>query len=249
MKKLAIFSILLLANHAFCQNVGINTSNPLTTLDVNGVPGSASVVDGFRTPKLTLAQLNAKTGYTSTHEGAIIYVTSITGGSTVPATARVSAIGYYYFDGTIWQALASRSGSVLFVATLGVGNGSTTATTIASGDFRTVPLNQVTSIGGGTWSPTNYTYKIPVSGTYFIKSSIRLVDGSVTRNIFQAVHTSNSDTPEGIWQTNSGNRWTMLYSRVAHFNKNDDLRLYIYSDSQNANISDASLNIVFLADN
>jgi hypothetical protein len=67
--------------------------------------------------------------------------------------------------------------------------------------------------------------------------------------VFQAVNTSNSDIPEGIWDTNPGNRWTMLYTRIAYFNKNDQLRLYIYSDGAAANISDASLNIVLLSQN
>ena len=85
------------------------------------------------------------------------------------------------------------------------------------------------------------------SGTYLIKTSVRLTDFSTSRSLFQAVHTSNVDIADGIWQTNpSGQqRYTMLYNRIAYFNAGDLLRLYIYSDGSVANLSDASLNIVY----
>ncbi|MEM0519290.1 beta strand repeat-containing protein [Aequorivita flava] len=137
---------------------------------------------------------------------------------------------------------------VIYTGSLGNGSGGSVNATITASGFNTVPLpNTSTNIGGGIWNGTNNTYTIPVSGTYLIKSSIRLTDGSVSRNVFQAVHTSNADIPDGIWQTNSGNRWTMLYTRIAYFNQNDVLRLYIYSDGQQARLSDASLNITLLS--
>lgn len=250
MKRIFLFISVLGIVSISAQNVGINSTNPQVTLDVNGVASTVAATDGMRAPQITLAQLNVKTGYNTAHEGAIIYVTNIAGGSTVPATAKISSIGYYYFTGSTWQSLVAKSGSVVFIASLGSGNGGASSATLTASGFNTVPLPLVNkNIGGGIWSTVNNTYTVPVSGTYLIKSSIRLVDGSVARNVFQAVHTVNSDIPEGIWQTNSGNRWTMLYSRIAYFNRNDVLRLYMYSDGQVANISDASLNIVLLGDN
>jgi len=232
------------------QNVGINSVTPQMTLDVNGVASTVAKADGMRAPRITLAQLNAKTGYNSNHVGALLYITSVAGGSTVAATAQITTAGYYYFDGTAWQSVVAKTGTAVFIASLGNGDGSATAATINSGAFTTVPLSTVSkNIGGGIWTPATNTYTVPNSGTYLIKSSIRLIDGSASRNVFQAVNTSNSDIPEGIWDTNPGNRWTMLYTRIAYFNKNDQLRLYIYSDGAAANISDASLNIVLLSQN
>lgn len=247
MKKIFLVVFILVIGFINAQNVGINSSNPLMTFDVNGIAATASTVDGMRAPRITLAQLNLKTGYDTNHTGALLYVTDLVGGSTVTATAQVTTIGYFYFDGAAWQSLVSKSGSAVFIASLGSGNGSATATSVASGTFTTIPLNMVKNVGGGLWS--NNIYTVPSSGTYLIKSSIRLVDGSASRNVFQAVHTANSDIPEGIWDTNSGSRWTMLYTRIAYFNKNDQLRLYVYSDGAIANISDASLNIVLLGQN
>ncbi|REC45379.1 MULTISPECIES: hypothetical protein [Chryseobacterium] len=250
MKKFFLFLSIVFLSRANAQNVGINSLTPQMTLDVNGVASTVTKADGMRAPRITLAQLNAKTGYNSNHVGALLYVTDVTGGSTVSATAQIATVGYYYFDGTAWQSVVAKTGTAVFIASLGNGNGSATAASINSGGFTTVPLSTVTkNVGGGIWTPATNTYTVPSSGTYLIKSSIRLVDGSASRNVFQAVHTVNSDIPEGIWDTNSGNRWTMLYTRIAYFNKNDQLRLYMYSDGATANISDASLNIVLLSQN
>lgn len=252
MKKLLFFSCLLLAGLSTAQNVGINTTDPKATLDVVGHPNDVTKADGLILPRLTLAQLNAKTSYSSAQTGALIYITDVTGGSTVPSTAQVTVVGRYYFDGTQWRADIIKA--AVFTASLGTGAGGTLAATISANAFNTVVLPNVTkNIGGGIWDPVNYTYKVPISGTYIIKSSIRLKDGldSPSRNIFQAVSTANLDIPDGIWQTNpapiSTGRWTMLYTRIAFFNAGDLLRLYIYSDGQPALLSDASLNITLIS--
>lgn len=85
------------------------------TLDVNGVASTVTKADGMRAPRITLAQLNAKTGYNSNHVGALLYVTDITGGSTVSATAQIATVGYYYFDGTAWQSVVAKTGTAVLL--------------------------------------------------------------------------------------------------------------------------------------
>ena len=247
MKKNLLYIFLLLFGFCNAQYVGINTDNPRSTLDVVGNPTDVAITDGIIAPRLTLAQLNSKTNYSALQTGAIVYITNITG-ATVTSTARVLRVGYFYFDGTLWQPLSPENNSPVFTASLGTGSGGTTNATIAANGFRTVPLpTLVSNVGGGVWSGApNYTYTVGKSGTYIIKSSIRLVDGSPSRNVFQAVGVANADIPDGIWQTNTGSRWTMLYTRIAFFNQGDVLRLYIYSETANANLSDASLNIALI---
>ena len=250
MRQILFFYALLFIGFTNAQNVGVNTNDPKATLDVVGNATDITKADGLILPRLTLAQLNAKTSYSVAQTGALIYVTNVTGGSTVASTAQVTAIGRYYFDGTNWRSDIPKS--TIFTASLGTGAGATSNASISATSFNTVPLPQITkNIGGGTWNATNNTYTIPISGTYIIKSSIRLVDGSVSRSVFQAVGTSNIDIPDGIWQTNPAptgtGRWTMLYTRIAFFNQGDLVRLYMYSDGQIANLSDASLNIALLS--
>lgn len=207
-------------------NIGIGLTNPGVKLEINSATANTS---GLKLTKLTSS--------TATSTGATLGV---------DATGNVITV-----DGAV--------SDVIFTASLGTGNGGITSATIPATDFKTVPLPDVTkNLGGGTWS--NNTYKVPFSGTYIIKSTIRLRDGNGTvnggtispsRNIFQAVHTSNIDIPDGIWQVNPSpvgtGRWTMLYTRMAYFNQGDLLRLYIYSDGQPAYLSDASLNIYLLS--
>lgn len=244
MKTKFTLLILFLSYFSIAQ-VGIGTQTPLATLQIAGEPANTSKVDGLIAPKISRAQLIAKSSlYGSGQAGTIVYVTDLSGTTNTP-TSNIKRIGYYYYNGTVWNNMESTAGTVSFTASLGSGSGTVTNTTIGATNFNTVPLPNVTSnIGGGTWNTTDNTYRVPVTGTYLIKSSIRLVDGSTpSRNVFQAVHTSNADIPDGIWQTNSGNRWTMLYTRIANFNSGDFLRLYIHSDGYEARLSDASLNI------
>lgn len=228
------------------QNVGIQTTTPQLTLEVTGQATDATIVDGLIAPRLSLAELNAKAGlYGSNQAGVIVYINNIAG-ATVTSTTLINSIGYYYFDGTIWRPLDVKTGNTIFNAT------STVNQTVTMNAFNTINLNNVLkNIGGGVWDGSN-TYTIPYSGTYLIKSSLRLVDGSASRNIFQAVNTSNQDIPEGVWQTNpSGTnvRWTMPYTRIAYFNQGATIRLYTYSDGTNAVLSNASLYIILLSTN
>lgn len=90
-------------------NVGINTSSPKATLDIVGKPADATRLDGLIAPRLTGDQLSSKT-YTAEQTGALVYATaaatSLTG-----QVVNVSASGYYYFNGTVWQAVSSGSGT------------------------------------------------------------------------------------------------------------------------------------------
>lgn len=87
--------------NAYAQ-VGINTDKPAASLDVVGRPTDAAVPDGFIAPRLTRAQLIAKTSYSTNQAGAIVYV-SDTSGTTNTATADITTVGYYYFNGTKWE--------------------------------------------------------------------------------------------------------------------------------------------------
>jgi len=111
MKKL-LFLALMLTTVAFSQ-VGIGITLPQATLDVVGKAADAAVADGFIAPRMTRAELTAKdAAYTAAQNGAIIYVTDVTGGDVSNSRAKVTQIGYYYFDGTNWQ-LSSGSDSWL----------------------------------------------------------------------------------------------------------------------------------------
>ena len=111
MKK-NLFSLALIVGLTTITNaqVGINTDTPSSTLDVS-VKGTGATFDnsqtyGLQAPRLTRAELtNISATYGQNQRGALIYVTDITGGNVTGQRVNVTAIGYYYFDGTVWKAL------------------------------------------------------------------------------------------------------------------------------------------------
>ena len=111
--KRNFFNILLLGCILFTYNttvsgqVGINTSTPKSTLDITS-PGSATTdVAGVQGSRLDLAELTAKgnTLYGADQTGAIIYITNVSGGNNTGQRLNITALGYYYFDGALWQKL------------------------------------------------------------------------------------------------------------------------------------------------
>ncbi len=104
MKKVLLYVIILLSVTTLTAQVGINTNDPKTTLDVVGNPSNAAMPDGVIAPKITRAQLIAKTAYTTNQIGAMVYVTDLSG-TTNAATNNVQQIGYYYYDGSIWKTM------------------------------------------------------------------------------------------------------------------------------------------------
>ncbi|MBL1222316.1 hypothetical protein JET18_15805 [Chryseobacterium sp. L7] len=100
------------------SNTGIGTKTPQATLDVTGKPGSTVDMDGIIPPRITGAQLKAKT-YTAAQQGAIVYVTT-PDPSGSGQTIYVKQSGYYYFNGTVWVGLATQTSdySMYFLETI-----------------------------------------------------------------------------------------------------------------------------------
>jgi len=93
--------------------VGINTASPKSTFDLNGQKDSGGVllvsdVTGLQAPRVTREELTAKGNvlYGSDQKGAIIYISDVTNGDNLSQRANINTVGYYYFDGALWQKLA-----------------------------------------------------------------------------------------------------------------------------------------------
>ena len=111
MKKDFIIVGAALVSLAAQAQVGINTENPKTTLDVvNSAKNTAA--EGVMMPRLTGDELKDRdAAYSADQTSAMVYVTApITSPSA--KTRNVTAKGYYYFDGSIWQT-AKGGGSTI----------------------------------------------------------------------------------------------------------------------------------------
>ncbi|WP_160137493.1 hypothetical protein [Chryseobacterium sp. c4a] len=116
--KFTQFSALFIAGFSFAQ-VGLNTSVPKTTMDVSAKRDTSGLITdntqtyGLQAPRLTRAELTANTGtYGSNQVGALIYITDVTGGNATGQRILVNAIGYYYFDGSVWQRLTQATNAI-----------------------------------------------------------------------------------------------------------------------------------------
>lgn len=111
MKKHYIIATVLLSTIAYSQ-VGVNTEVPKTTLDVTAKRDIAgNITDntqliGLQAPRLTRAELTANTAtYGTDQKSALVYITDVSGGNVSGQRINVTAVGYYYFDGSLWQAI------------------------------------------------------------------------------------------------------------------------------------------------
>ncbi|MCT2409307.1 hypothetical protein NZD88_17295 [Chryseobacterium antibioticum] len=93
-----------------CAQVGINTPTPKSTLDVTAKSGTNDT-DGLQAPRLTRTLLTNKGDnlYGGDQKGALIYITDISGGNNAGQRVNVNSLGYYYFDGSLWQKILDNS--------------------------------------------------------------------------------------------------------------------------------------------
>lgn len=87
--------------------VGIGTTSPAATLDVVAEAATLTEADGIIAPRVSRAELTAKSAaYGTDQQGAIIYINDIAG-ATNAATAVITTTGYYYYSGTAWQSFTT----------------------------------------------------------------------------------------------------------------------------------------------
>lgn len=105
MKQYYILLLALMCTILSFAQVGIGTTDPKANLHVSGDATNTQVVDGVIPPKLTRAQLIAKSSlYGSNQTGALLFLTDASGTANA-STALITEPGFYYFDGSVWKPL------------------------------------------------------------------------------------------------------------------------------------------------
>ncbi|WP_426475968.1 hypothetical protein ACP3T3_11210 [Chryseobacterium sp. CBSDS_008] len=169
MKKTIILCAMITASLAFSQ-VGVNTPDAQSTLDVVGNPDDTTKIDGIIAPRLTGNQLAAKDAlYTAAQTGAMVYVTAAANPKT-SKTINVTSPGYYTFNGNLWTAFGNNTGGTLVPYEV-----------LISGNTVPYPGNNIgadldMSIGTGTlasWRTDNTTLTVPTGkeGKYLVSFS------------------------------------------------------------------------------
>ncbi len=103
MKKKITFGTLMFPL-LFCAQVGINNNVPASTLDITAknATGTSAVVEGLLIPRVDRQKAQSMA---SVPVSTLIYVNSIATGTQTGSTVNVDAVGYYYFNGTVWTKL------------------------------------------------------------------------------------------------------------------------------------------------
>lgn len=161
MKKNLYSSFLLLTFNILFSQIGINNPSPKSTFEVTAKTIDGSQPEGIIAPKLTGDQIKlADPVYGTDQKGALVYATSaVTTAST--KTANITAEGYYFFDGNIWQkvgnnAFSAANGLTLTGTQAELGGSLNKNTTITQGNF---PLAFTSSATNG-FSVNNTTLSV-----------------------------------------------------------------------------------------
>lgn len=168
--------------------IGVNSTTPKVTLDVEAGATDATTAEGLSAPRLTRAQLASKDArYGADQIGTLVFVTSIATGTATAKTINVIAPGYYYFDGALWQTTAPDPATRFFympsvVLTTNTADPSyNAATQTFTFDLYTAYANQFGLIGPATKSPSATT--LPISASAALDYFITYYDNSVYQNV------------------------------------------------------------------
>lgn len=184
--------------------VGVNTTAPKTTMDVSAKKDSGgNITDntqifGLQAPRLTRAELTANTAtYGADQQAALVYITDISGGNATGQRININSVGYYSFDGTLWQKIKVDDTNIYN------SNGTLTSNRTLNNGGQT--LEFIGSDQYTQWTPLGYLYQRGLPSSTFGNASIALIaadknsDGFNSRMDIQAfpestaLITANSD--------------------------------------------------------
>ena len=124
MKKLyLLFLFMTFLSHS---QVGIGTTIPNSTLDVvaTNPTGPSTTVDGILIPRVDRERALSMAS-ASLITSTMIYVNSIATGSATGKAININSTGFYYYDGAVWQKIATSANTNWALS----GNAGTTAGT------------------------------------------------------------------------------------------------------------------------
>ncbi len=100
MKKTILLSLVSLSAQIFAQ-VGVNTDAPSATLEITAkaATGTVNTVDGVLVPRVDRERAQSMV---SIPTSTMIYVNNIGTGAQTGNAVNINAVGFYYFDGTVW---------------------------------------------------------------------------------------------------------------------------------------------------
>lgn len=201
MKNQIILGVILSGSAVLANaQVGINTPTPAGTLDVVAkTTGIATTTpEGLIAPRLTISDLSAKTpAYGTAQTGTLIYVTNATNAEPSGQTVNITAAGYHFFDGTVWQKVTTGNGG----SNIYTSDGTLLANRTVTMADKTLAFNSAATTGTSHFS---------IDGSTLSVDAVNNRVGLGTTAPVQKLHVSNGDvlinnsaTPRLIFQSNT----------------------------------------------
>ncbi|WP_050009461.1 hypothetical protein [Flavobacterium sp. B17] len=170
MKNIITLAVLFISLIIQAQ-VGINNTSPKATLDITAKTTDGSKPEGLIAPRLKGNEIQSGT-YGADQKGAIIYATTA---ATAPngVTANITAPGYYYFDGSVWEKIMTGSiaNGDLTTGVGGIykGSGSLSGNTIVTQGTNTLAFTSTAtngfSVDGNTLSVDAANHRVGIGTT------------------------------------------------------------------------------------
>ncbi|SEM59846.1 Fibrinogen beta and gamma chains, C-terminal globular domain [Chryseobacterium taichungense] len=139
MKNIITLAVLFISLTMFAQ-VGINNTSPKATLDITAKSTGSTTAEGLIAPRLEGVDIKGKdANYDTPQKGAIVYALSAVA-SPSTKTANITAEGYYYFDGSVWQKLSNSSVPAVVVSSSALNGTYKAGTAMTASNTFTVTL-------------------------------------------------------------------------------------------------------------
>lgn len=208
MKKLYTI-ILVLSIATVNAQIGINTSNPLATLEVHR-SHLATVPDGIIPPRISADSLQMKDHlYGPAQNGTLIYVTK-PNATTTSKTRHVTSSGYYVYDSSfsnkdkskgIWKKMFSDPHA--FTAnTIGPVSFSNIGLISSKSNFQSINFDSAVESEIGSEYISDNQYLVPETGLYVINYSIQFDNVDATkfsqRPSVAIVKSSSNNSKRGV---------------------------------------------------
>ena len=203
MKKIYFTALLGISSSVFSQTgkVGVNTSTPSATLDIQpymeNAATTATTAEGLLIPRVS--RLRAANMGLTPAVSTMIYINSVADGALAGTTANVDAVGFYYFDGAVWIKLNPGGGGAEIEPLNQMGTASTKASTNTTNSYLNAKL------GVGNFSGTTGLAAMPATEKF------RIINGD---HSYVAEGNNFSDAYFYHYSNTPGNRGSVIFDRA-----------------------------------
>ena len=151
--KITLTLALMMAGITQAQ-VGFNTAAPKATLDIVAKSTTGNAPEGLLVPRVDRLKAQTMTGIATS---TMIYVNSIANGSTGGNAVNINAVGYYYFDGTVWIKINTGISADTNIYNQ---NGNLTGNRVVTQGANTLAFNSTATTGTNHFSVDGSTFSV-----------------------------------------------------------------------------------------